>query len=86
MRGGPQGVVVDRRLSGEGSECTTLSNALAVTPLAAAAAMRPLATRPLATRPLTPEQLAMQAFFGRYVTPAQAAAQAMRHRHLAGSG
>jgi len=81
VRGAPQGVVVDRRLSGEGSECTTLSNALAVTPLAAAAAMRPLATRPL-----TPEQLAMQAFFGRYVTPAQAAAQAMRHRHLAGSG
>lgn len=62
-----------------GSDCTALSNALAVKPLGAAAAMRSPATRPL-----TPEQMAMQAFFGRYVTPAQAAAQAMRHRQLGG--
>src|SRR5260370_938398 len=70
-----------------GSECTTLSNALAVTPLAAGAAMRPLAPRPLATRPRTPGQMATQASFGRPVTPAQAAAQAMPHRQpYAGSG
>jgi hypothetical protein len=64
-----------------GSDCTAMSNALAVNPMASSAA------RPLIAQPSAPEQMALRAFFGMPITPARAAAQAMRHPQLsAGSG
>jgi hypothetical protein len=60
-----------------GSYCTALSNAMAVTPITAGSA-----SPSLSAAPLTPQQQDLRAFFGKPISSAQADALAMRHRQF----